>query len=228
MCFSATADVVGGVVVAGVGIDALRHARGSAEHLLASMPLIFAFHQLTEAFVWWHLEGHVSGTVGTAATTVYLVIAFGVLPVLVPLAVGALEPEAARGRVTAFMLLGAAVAGVLLYSLARGPVTTAIEGHHIDYDLDLYRGGVLVTLYVVATCGSLLASHHPHVRWFGALNLLAVGVLVWVDRTALVSLWCGWAAVTSVCIALHLRRTTERRVAVTRVVAAPPSAVTQS
>ena len=65
---------------------------------------------------------------------------------------------------------------------------------------------MIVFLYVVATCGSMFVSKYPHVRWFGMVNLVAVGVLAALNRSGLISLWCGWAAVTSVAIAVHLRR----------------------
>ena len=38
------------------------------------------------------------------------------------------------------------------------------------------------------------------------MNLAAVGVLAWLDQVAFISLWCAWAALTSVAIAVHLRR----------------------
>jgi hypothetical protein len=206
LCFSPEADLVGGVIVTAIGIDAFRHATMPKERLLASIPFVLAAHSFIEAFVWSSLRGGVSADVGRTMTWVYLAIAFGVIPVLIPLAVAALEPNPVNPRTMVFTTLGAAVAGVLLYSVIRGPVTATIEGHHISYDVALNRGGLLVALYVVATCGSLLASRHVHVQRFGTVNLLAVGALIVIDQTAFVSLWCAWAAITSVCIALHLRR----------------------
>ncbi|MGB8861165.1 MAG: DUF6629 family protein [Ilumatobacteraceae bacterium] len=216
MCFSATADIVGGVIVGGIGVDALRHAHQPAQRLLASVPFVFAAHQLIEAVVWGGLRGNLAESAGRAATWAYLAIAFGIVPILVPVAVAALEPAARYRRMAAFTTLGTLVAGVLMYSVIRGPITAEIEGHHIAYDADLNRGGLLVALYVVATCGSLLASHHLHVRWFGAINLVVVVVLAWVDQTAFVSLWCAWAAATSLCIALHLRGALPRAAVVRR------------
>lgn len=210
MCFSATADLVAGVVVGSLGVDALRHARLPSQWMLASLPVVLAVHEIIEAFVWWHLQGHVSDAVGRVATIAYLLIAFGLLPVLVPIAVGALEPRPAGRRMMLFTAIGAAVALILVYSVLRGPVITVIEGHHISYEVDLYRGGLLVALYVLATCGSLMASHHRHVRWYGAVNLVVVVVLAVVDKTAFISLWCAWAAVTSGGIALHLRHVEPR------------------
>ena len=139
----------------------MRHARDPAERLLAAVPLVLAVHQLVEAFVWWGLQGKVPADVGRVAEWLYLAIAFGVLPVLVPLAVAALEPDTHPRRMRAFVVLGVFVAVVLMYAVLRGPYTATIEGHHIDYRVDLWHGGALVVLYVVATCGSLLASDAP-------------------------------------------------------------------
>lgn len=205
MCFSAEADLVGAVVVGAIGVDALRHVRRTAEIPLAAVPLVLGAHQLIEAFVWWGLEGRVAQQLSRPALWIYLAIAFGVLPVLVPVAVGALEPATNRRRVAAFTATGVGVAVALMYAVVRGPVEATIQGHHIAYRIELWRGGIIVALYVLATCGSLLASEHEHVRWFGAINLLAVVVLIWIDKNGLISLWCAWAAATSVAIDVHLR-----------------------
>jgi nitrate reductase NapE component len=205
VCFSPEVDVVAGLAIGAVGIDAVRHVRRPAERLLAAVPLVLAVHQLVEAFVWWGLQGKVPAEVGRAAEWLYLVIAFGVLPVLVPLAVAALEPVTHRRRMQAFVVLGVVVASVLTYAVLRGPSTASIVGHHIDYRVDLWHGGLLVVLYVVATCGSLLASEHRHVRAWGAVNLVVVLLLAWLNRSGFISLWCVWAAITSVAIAWHLR-----------------------
>ena len=206
MCFSAEADVVAGLVVGAVGIDALRHVRRRAELPLAAIPVVLAAHQLIEAVVWWGLEGQLPSAVWRTSLWVYLAIAFGVLPVLVPVAVGALEPLTNRRRVAVFTAIGVTVAIVLMYAVVRGPITATIEGHHIAYRVDLWHGGLIVLLYVVATCGSMLVSTHQHVRWFGVANLVAVGLLAALNQGGLISLWCAWAAVTSVAIAVHLRR----------------------
>jgi hypothetical protein len=191
--------------VSAIGIDALRHVRRPAERLLASIPVVLGVHQLVEVFVWWGLEDRVVSQFSREAMWIYLVIAFSVFPVLVPLAVGALEPVSNRRRIQLFTTIGALVAATLMYSVIRGPVSAVVERHHIAYSVNLWHGGILVTLYVLATCGSLLASHHRRVRWFGAVNVVAVASLAVLDRTAVVSLWYAWAAVTSLSIAIHLR-----------------------
>ena len=205
MCVSVEADIVAGIVVGAVAVDGLRYARRPAERLLAAIPVVLGLHQLVEAVVWLGLDGAVPRPWWRPAAYAYLVIAFAVLPVLVPLAVGALEPRAGRRRIRWFVVLGAAVAAVLTSALVRGPLDVADEGRRIGYEVGLWHGGVLVALYVLATCGSLLSSSHRHVRWFGSANLVAAAVLAYSDRVGFISLWCMWAAVTSVGVVAHLR-----------------------
>ena len=74
MCYSPEADLMAGLVVGAIGIDALRHVKRREELALAALPLVLATHQAIEAFAWWGLEGKVSPTAGSAAVTVYLAV----------------------------------------------------------------------------------------------------------------------------------------------------------
>jgi hypothetical protein len=205
MCFSAQADVVVGVAVGVVGIDAVRHVTDRREFPLALLPLLFSAHQLIEAFVWWGQDGTVPEGLGRAAAYAYLLIAF-VLPVLVPLAVVAIEPDRVRRRMMqGLAALGAGVSTVLVLAVLRAPIWVAERGMHISYSVGLGDGGVLTGLYVVAVCGAFLASSSRRIAVFGAVNLVAVMVLGALTLDGVISLWCAWAAVTSVLIDVHLR-----------------------
>lgn len=205
MCFSAEADLVAGAAVGLVAVDALRHVRRPAQLPLAALPAVFSVHQLTEVAVWWAHEGRVSRDTGETATVVYLVVAF-LLPVLVPVAVCLLEPAGVRRRLlTGLVPVGVAVAGALLVSTADGPVCSRVDGHHIVYDIGLERDVVVMLAYVAATCGAMLLSSYRPIRVYGVVNLVVVAALGAIQQNAVVSLWCVWAAVTSVLIAVHLR-----------------------
>jgi hypothetical protein len=209
VCFSAEADLVAGAVVGGVAIDALRHVRHKRELALAALPLAFGAHQIIEAFTWWGLEGRVPAPLGNAATWMYLVIAF-MLPVLVPLAILSIEPDPRRRRgMMPFVALGLVVTGTLLVELLTGPVSAEIAGRYIAYDISLDYGGQITALYVMATCGPLMLSSSRRIVVYGVLNLAAVAALAWLMATGVISLWCAWAAVTSIVIVVHLR-TAER------------------
>lgn len=206
MCFSAEADVVAGAVVTVIGVDALRQVRRPAERALGSLPVLLGAHLLVEAFVWWGLTGVVAPSTGRLAMKVYLAFAVGVLPVLVPLAVLAVEPDQRRRRaMAALAAVGGALAAVYLVRLMRGPVDVRIGGRYLAYRLHLAYGGLAAAVYALVVCGPELCSSHRRVVGFGVANLSAVLALAWLQSSGLISLWCAWAAVTSLAIAAHLR-----------------------
>jgi len=210
MCFSPQADLAAGVFVGLVGVDAVRHVRRRSQVPLAALPVVLAGHQFVEIAVWRGLEAGDRTGPWRPAMVAYLLVAFVAVPILVPLAAASLAPPDRRGPSRALLALGVAVAAVLGHAIVRGPVDAVIQGHHIDYRVRLWNGGALVVLYLVATCGSLLVSHHRDVRWFGAANLVAAVGLIALDQRGFISLWCAWAAVTSVAIAGRLRLEDDR------------------
>ncbi|MEO6571447.1 MAG: DUF6629 family protein [Ilumatobacteraceae bacterium] len=221
MCFSAGADVVGGVVIGAVGVDVLRHLDGRRRYApLAAMPLLLAAHQFEEAFVWWGLQGHVPATVGHVATWIYLSFAFVVLPVLVPVAILVLEPEGRRRRMMVpFVVLGVVVAGLLFAAMVRGPVVAELAPHYIAYSTDLHAGVAVVMLYVTATCGALIFSGVRNIARYGVVNLVAVALLARLTIDGFASLWCAWAAISSAAVAIHLRYETRTPISFSHVTA---------
>ncbi len=207
MCFSPEGDLVGGLVVTAIGVDAYRHLRGRNNLLLfATVPLVLGVHQLDESLVWWGLEGPVPYSLERVAMWIYLVIAMVVVPILVPLSIWRLEPTARRRRVIApFVGLGVGVATVLLITMLRGPVSVTLGAHHLAYSIGLRNGILIIGLYVLATCGSLLASGYRDIVIFGVANLIAVVVLARLTADGFASLWCFYAALASGFISLHMR-----------------------
>lgn len=82
MCFSPDADFTAAAVVGGVGVVTLRQVRTRRELIVGSLPLLFALHQFSEAFVWLWLRGHVSSGVGHTATCIYVIYAYAALPMI--------------------------------------------------------------------------------------------------------------------------------------------------
>jgi hypothetical protein len=207
MCFSPEGDLAGGVVVTAIGIDACRHLRGRNNLLLlAALPLVLGAHQIDESLVWWSLQNHVPHLAGRIAMWIYLVIAMVVVPILVPVAILRLAPTARRRWIVApFAALGLAVGIVLLITMLRGPVTVKLGSYHLAYSIGLKHGLVIIGLYVVATCGSLLVSGYHHIFIFGVVNLVVVVILARLTADGFASLWCFYAALASGAISLHMR-----------------------
>ena len=207
VCFSPQADVAGGVLICAIGIDAVRHISQRREFIaLAWIPVLLGAHQFIEALVWLWLQGHVPRGIGHVALWAYLLIAFVVLPVFIPLAVIAVEPTRRRKQMMApFALLGAVIAVTLLAAMVRGPVGVKLAPYHLSYSLRVSDGFLVVALYVVAVCGPLLVSGYRNVALFGVVNLVAVIVIARLTISGFASVWCGWAALTSAAITLHCR-----------------------
>lgn len=206
MCFSPEADLLTGLVVSGVGVDALRHTKHRRYLPLALLPLLLGVHQLVEAVAWWGFEGRVPVRVGEMATWLYLALALVVVPPLVPWAVRSVEVDPARRRrLLPFVLLGAAVAAALLPGLLNGEAGGEVACRYIVYDAGAPYGGYVLPFYVAATCGPMLLSGNRRFVVFGVANLAAVGVLGWLLAGGVISLWCVWAAATSLAIAREAR-----------------------
>ena len=198
-----------------IGVDTVRHLRHRNDHLaLAVLPLLLGFHQIDEAFVWWGLQGVVPHAVGRVAMWIYLVIAFVALPIVVPLVIMLLEPTARRGwRIAPFLGIGTGVSTVLLVTMLRNRPSVTLGAYHLAYSIGLQHGIVVIGLYIVATCGSLLASGYRHIVIFGVANLVAVVVLARLSADGFASLWCFYAAIACGAILLHMRYAKPHRAA---------------
>ena len=181
---------------------------------LAALPLLLGFHQIDEAFVWWGLRGDVPHYLGRLAMWIYLVIAFVVLPVLVPAVIMLLEPTIRlKRRIAPFLAIGLGVSVVLLVTMLRNHPSVSLGAFHLAYSIGLRHGTVVVGLYIVATCGSLLASGYRHIVMFGTANVVAVAVLARLSADGFASLWCFYAALACGAIMLHMRYSKPHRAA---------------
>ena len=200
MCFSAEADFASAAVIGAVGIATLTKVESPREIPLAALPLAFALHQFVEAFVWRDLDaGHHSST--GAAVYLYLVFAWVLLPVFVPVAIMLVEPPGPqRRRMAVFVVLGAIAAGYLAVALLDGTVSAHAVHHTIQYGGAGDLAWVATVFYVLATCAPPLLSGLRAIVWFGVANVFAVAAIVVVQTEGLTSVWCVWAAVVSVLI----------------------------
>lgn len=204
MCFSATANFVGSGVLGAVGVATLAKVKHRRELLFASLPTLFAVHQLTEGFVWLGLDGYMSPQVAHDAGAAFMLYAQGLLPALIPLSVLLFEPTVKRRRrMLPFVILGGGLTLYILWALAAFPTQVYVRSNSIVYINQATNYFAVAVLYVIATCGSLFFSENLDMVLFGAANLVILLITMAVKRYAFTSIWCAYAAVASLIILVY-------------------------
>ncbi len=202
-----TADLVAGTALVPVAVLALREVRHRRELPFALLPTIFAAHQFLEVFVWAGLNGDVPAGVAEVAMRLYLFIAWPLLPTYVPLAVLMLDHHRiSRLRAAPFVVLGAVVSTYLAYVVLANPVEVIRHAHGLEYDTVVQHPMVWAVLYVVAVIGAELLSSYRSVFAFGVLNLAGLILVAVYYTQTFASLWCVFAAMSSVLILVHMIR----------------------
>lgn len=205
MCFSYGADLTAAAVLAPVGILTLRAAKTRAQLPIASIPLFFAAHQFVESFVWLGTSHHASKGVESFAIYLYLVMAQMILPVIVPLAIAAVEPVRKRRIWMLTASVGGLISAVAFGYILVGQGATAHAAdrtmvYKTPTDLGLWAG----LLYVNATIFTTLYASGRNLRLFGVANILGIAMASWMRWEAVTSVWCIYAAFVSGLILLHL------------------------
>lgn len=207
MCFSATSSFIASAVIGTIGIATLRHVREPRALLFAAVPMLFAFHQFTEGFVWLGLEGRIGTVAFDHVVFLFMLYAQGILPLLMPVAVLLMEPPGSRRRaILGLTAIGAVVCVWDIYGLIALPSQCFVEQNSIAYRNPMTGDLWVSLLYILATCGSLLLSTHRVVRWYGLLNVVALTITQVVKEYAFASVWCFYAALMSILIYWQFRR----------------------
>lgn len=204
MCFSATASFAVAVGTGVVGAFTLAKIRAPREVALAIVPLVFSVQQAVEGTLWLLLEGGGHDALVGAAATAFAGFALVVWPVLAALAPLLIETRPGRARLLSLLFaLSLGLSGYFLVVMLGHPYGVAIAGHSLQYDNgvlypDLPRYG-----YAVATCAPLLVSSHRAMRLLGITVALGLAVSLAFYYEALFSVWCFFAAVSSVLVYTH-------------------------
>lgn len=214
MCFSATASFSVGAVLAPVAAFTLSRARCEPRWLaLAAYPLAFGIQQLTEGLLWLAIDA--KDALGAAITSRgFLFFSHFFWPAWVPLSVYWLELSAERWR--RHILLALSVLGIVFGISISVPsliwhdwLAVEIVGGSIEYVTRLVYDGIvgrqaLKYLYGVIVVAALFLSREKMVQMFGGIILAS---LIFAEANfgyAFVSIWCFFAAVLSVYIAVIL------------------------
>ncbi|WP_330109697.1 DUF6629 family protein [Methylophaga thalassica] len=203
MCFSATASLTAAAFLVGVGTVTLRKVERRAELPFAAIPFLFAVQQLTEGLLWLGFSWQTI-ELNFVLTQLYSFFSHVLWPVYVPIAIWLLEPPGYRRNLLSMVCMtGLAVGLYLLYTLFAYPIHAHPFANHIEYDSPHFYIGAVMAAYLSATTASMLLSSHRTVRFFGLLALTAAVLAYLFYARWFISVWCFFAALTSISVYLY-------------------------
>jgi hypothetical protein len=199
MCFSAEASFTAAGALAIIGGATLKNVLNRNYFFLAAIPLLFALQQLSEGVLWVQLgHGHQDGLISNLAARSFLVFAFFVWPIWIPLSLFKAEKMLWRRRA----LLGISIAGALLsftnlYFAMDQNISVSIINHSLQYAGRVPPQTILYPLIVVTP---IFISSMNKVWIFGVLISIAYIVTAYLYETTFVSVWCFFAAIVSLIL----------------------------
>ncbi|WP_457749775.1 DUF6629 family protein [Sulfurimonas sp.] len=185
-------------VIGVVGILTLKKVSTPNEVLFALLPLLFALHQLDEAFVWLGMGGYIDMRALNIFTGIFVYYAQGLLPFLVPLSIWLIEKESYKRKLVAILaLLGLGLAVYTMYGLAIIPTSVSVVNNTLYYKNPWTENSYDAGIYILTTCGSLMLSSSISIRLFGFLNVIGLIIIFLFRPYGFTSLWCLYAAAIS-------------------------------
>jgi hypothetical protein len=212
MCFSAQASFVTAGITGAIGIITLARVNEPRELPFAATPLLFAFQQTVEGLLWLNLPNAPDGSLTTVLTFLYLFFAEAFWPLHAPLAIWLIEPSVHRRNLMVVCLgVGAGVGVYLLWWLLGHPHIATIQDGHIVYVTEYRHIDAVGVAYLAATGLPLLLSSQRTVVVLGAIVIAGLVVAYAFYWEAFVSVWCFFAAASSVVILCHLEGSHRRQ-----------------
>jgi hypothetical protein len=199
MCFSAQASFAASIICGTIGAACLKKA-GRPYWLLAAVPLLFGLHQAIEGVVWLY-RGEDIGCYGGLA---FASIAFCFWPVYIPLAVLPLEPRGGRKNALFGLLLLGVFVGLYAVWILTFPLSIDFTSHKIEYVTGQTGSKWVGYCYALCVIFPLLLTRINYARLFGVLVALFLMTSLLFFRPAQFSVWCFFAAASSVLVYLSI------------------------
>ncbi|MEO1210255.1 MAG: DUF6629 family protein [Cyanobacteria bacterium J06638_20] len=209
MCFSATASFALSAALLPMGGWCCQKAwRGDRHFLpLAAFPLAFGVQQAIEGFVWLGM-GNQNSALTCVAATGFVFFSHGFWLFWTPFMALMLETRPrVRWLWQAMALIGFAYGAYFLVPLSFHPdwLFVTLQNQTLNYSLHILIPHPALKLlgqvvYVVTILAPLLLVSHPSVQRLGWLVLGSLLATTYLFPGGLVSVWCFFAAVSSVYV----------------------------
>ncbi len=175
--------------------------------LIAAIPFIFVFHQVTEGLVWLGTQGQIPSALHLSSVYIYTFIANAFWPTYFPLAMLYYEKDPLFRKIKLFMLfIGFLVSAYLFWCFTindfvvaqvgcnAGDCSSLAYNFHIPYLRDVGN-----YIYLAVMLIPMLASSNKRIRNVISPIFLAIFIFSQLvsGRGTFPSVWCFFAAATS-------------------------------
>ena len=204
MCFSAEASFTAAAALAIMGILTVRNYSSNNYIFLALIPLLFALQQFSEGILWLNFNANRQPDFITYfAQRSFLIFAFFLWPIWIPLSLGAVEKVVWRRNIIYFILAcGLGLSFLNLSYALSGPISISIINHSIHYSGKILSQEIIYPLIILIP---VFMSSMKKVWIFGVLIAIAYGIADYYYQETFVSVWCFFAAMISLILYKVLR-----------------------
>ena len=211
MCFSAAGSLALAGSLAAIGTAAVAKSDSGPQRVFAAIPFLFAAQQAAEAVVWLTMGGGEDTATHQFAVKAFLAVALVIWPIWVAPALRAMERDSSRRRILTILSGFGAIVGIsAIVLLLRWQPTARIVGHSISYE---YAGSdnallhyLLVAAYVATTITPFFVSTMQLSTSIGLTLIASLVAAALIQREALTSVWCFFAAIISGVVLLAVTR----------------------
>ncbi len=203
MCFSTTASFASCAVLATIGTATMARTTTNRQRLLGAMPLLFAYQQFSEGFVWLSVQHAGFAHLRNIAMYSFLIFAQIVWPLFVPFAVLVLEKDAKRKKLLKwFAFAGCLAATYFTWCICFYSADVEVSQYHIKYVLDfpLSKRWFYGIIYFIPAMLPTFFSGFSRMRFLGFLLFASYIVSRFCYKDYIVSVWCFFGALSSITV----------------------------
>ena len=211
MCFSANASYGSAVVLIAVGAVTSLGNREKSRVMISLVPFLFGVQQLAEGIIWQTMGQNTTWLPRQFAILTFLGFALVVWPSYIPWAIYHVETNLNRRKNLQILggigLFASLLAGWILLS---SDLTAYSVGHSLAYRMvneprhPKWPSNLEFTLYVVPTLLPFFVSSLQEIKKAGYLIFSAMVITQIVNQEASASIWCFFAALISLYIAVDV------------------------
>ena len=209
MCFSANASYGSAVVLIAVGAVTSLGNLEKSRVMISIVPFLFGVQQLAEGIIWQTMGQNTSWLPRQYAILTFLGFALAVWPSFIPWAIFYVETDIKRKNILRFLgRFGFFVSVLAGWILLTSDLSAYSVGHGLTYRIANFPrhwpAEIEFFLYVVPTMLPFFVSTLQEIKKAGYLTFAAMLITLIVNQEALASVWCFFAALISIYIAVDV------------------------